>query len=128
MSEPKPLVLTDEDCDDVMDTASYGGITYWASDATPEQKALYKHADYIFWDAEGERVISLTRGQIRSAYFKLTRMTHEARYVADWIHDYFVQANTDRDPETGRPDLGYIDATAADCVVQVAAFGEVIYG
>lgn len=120
------LRLTDEDCDDIMGTASYGGITYWAGEASDEDRARYKHADFIFRDEESGRVISLTRGQIRSAYFALS--DPEQQHVARWIADYFTNARLDRDPETGRPELGHIDATAADCIVQVAAFGSVIYG
>lgn len=120
------LRLTDEDCEDIMGTASYGGITYWAEGASERQRAKYKHADFVFWDREGERVVSLTKGQIRSAYFKL--LANEPRLVGTMIHGYMLDSMRYADEETRRPDLGFIDADAADCIVQVAAFGEVLYG
>ena len=41
-------------------------------------------------------------------------------------HEYFL--NAVRDAEDGVPDWGHIDGTASDIWLQVAAFGQIVYG
>ena len=46
--------------------------------------------------------------------------------LCDDIDGYFRQAFTlDKDKEN---DMSYIDAEAADCILQVAFFGKIVYG
>ncbi|MFE0964083.1 hypothetical protein [Streptomyces fungicidicus] len=129
--------ITDENVNDIMEIASYGGITYWAIEPTleefaglPEGKAYTivegEDADPFFGgEREVEAVHYLSRDEIRVAYTKL--LDPHQQYVNDEIAGYILDSWRERTEEHGI-DAGYIDADAADVIVQVAAFGKVVYG
>jgi len=124
-------ILTDENVDDIIETAQYGGITYWCVEvpaheremafaANPDAAMVFRAEDY---DDEDSTFV-VTKEDIRKAYFALLDLGQ--KHVNREIHGYFIDSWRDRD-ENG-PDMGHIDADAADCIVQIAAFGEVVYG
>ncbi|AKY03750.1 hypothetical protein AVT26_gp68 [Streptomyces phage Lannister] len=128
--------LTDENVQDIIDTASYGGITYWAIEPSAEEfEALPEGKDYTIvegehdtWlggDREVEAVHYLSKDQIRGAYARLLDL--DQRYVNREYHGYILDSWRDRTDRYGI-DTGYIDAGTADIIVQVAALGEVRYG
>lgn len=122
-------ILTDENIDDMIETAQYGGISYWAGEAEPDVRAAEFLANprvvMVFRDSEGGGdVIGLTYADLRKAYFDLLSL--DQRFVNKTIHGYFIDSWRERD-EDGI-EMGNIDADAADVWVQVAAFGEVVYG
>jgi hypothetical protein len=49
-------------------------------------------------------------------------------WVRSDIHGYVIDSYRDRDKETGLIDLGHIDGDAYDVIMQVAAFGKLVYG
>jgi hypothetical protein len=126
--------ITDENVQDIIDTASYGGITYWATEPTAEEFAALPEGkeytivegvdDFPFGGREVEAVHYLSKDEIRAAYAKLLDPSQE--YVGPMVAGYILDSWRDRD-EDGI-DCGHIDATAADVIVQVAALGEVRYG
>ncbi len=129
---PTPAVrdcLTDQNAEDIIDTASYGGITYWATQPTaadfasrPEGKTWTIVDGY---DEDDRQVFHLDADDVRRAYSRLLDL--DQRFVNRTIHGYIVDSYRDRTVEDGI-DCGHIDADAADVIVQLACFGEVVYG
>ncbi|MFE7463083.1 hypothetical protein ACFU6R_03125 [Streptomyces sp. NPDC057499] len=128
--------LTDENVQDIIDTASEGGITYWAIEPTAEEFAglpggkTYtivegEDARWLGGDREVEEVHYVSRDQVRWAYARLLDL--EQTYVNREYHGYIVQSWIDRTDRDGI-DTCMIDAGAADVLVQVAIFNEVRYG
>lgn len=91
--------VTAQNVDDIMTTATYGGITYWA------------------------KAYQLSPAKIRQAVVEIA----EGKHTNDRIRDYVRAAFDGWSAEDGI-DCGEIDAEAADCIVQVACFGKVVYG
>lgn len=126
--------LTDENVQDIIDTAQYGGITYWATQPTAEEFAGLPEGkeytivegvdDYPFGGREVDAVHYLSKSDLRLAFAKLLDPGQE--YVNEMIHGYILDAWRDRD-EDGI-DAGHLDASAADVIVQVAVFDDVKYG
>lgn len=128
--------ITDENVQDIIDTASYGGITYWAMEPSEEEFAgLPEGKEYTIvegWDdtafggdREVDSVNYLSKDDVRLAYAKLLDPGQD--YVNSEIHGYILDSWRDRTDEDGI-DAGHIDADAADVIVQVAIFDEVRYG
>jgi hypothetical protein len=129
--------LTDDRAQDIIDTASYGGITYWATEPTAEEFAgLPEGKRWTIVEGQGpcpifggerevEAVHYLSPDQIREAYSKLLDLDQE--YVNREYHGYIVGSWTDRTEEDGI-ETGDIDAGTADIIVQLAALGEIRYG
>lgn len=127
--------VTDENVQDIIDTASYGGITYWATAPTDAEFAALPEGkeytivegvdDFPFGGREVEAVHYLSKDDIRLAYAKLLDPGQE--YVGREVHGYILDSWRNRTEEDGI-DCGDIDADAADVIVQVACFDEVRYG
>lgn len=115
--------ITAENVDDIMGTAAYGGITYWATDP-PEAalEALPEGHHLIQEDEDGTRY-HLTPAMIRRAIVEVAEGKHTNPTIAGYVRSAFEGWTA----EDGI-DCGEIDADAADAIVQVACFGEVIYG
>jgi hypothetical protein len=118
--------ITAENVEDVMGTAAYGGITYWAVeptqadfDAAPEGAHTIRDGD----PDEGTGVYYLTPAKIKQAIVEVAEGKHTNTLIAGYVQSAFNYWNA----EDGI-DCGDIDADAADCIVQVACFGEVRYG
>ncbi|WJN62772.1 hypothetical protein [Streptomyces phage phiScoe15] len=128
--------VTDENVQDIIDTAAYGGITYWALEPTAEEfAALPEGKEYTIVEGEdgswlgGEREVEavhyLSKDDVRRAYAAL--LDPDQKFVNAEIHGYILDSWRNRTDEDGI-DCGDIDASAADVIVQVAALGEVRYG
>lgn len=116
--------ISDQNVVDIMGTAAYGGITYWATEPTSADFAASPGEDvHVIRDGEEGEVHYLTPDQIRQAVVE----TAEGKHTNDTIKGYVVSAFDSWNAEDGI-DCGDIDADAADCIVQVACFGEVVYG
>ncbi|MEU9126602.1 hypothetical protein AB0D08_00555 [Kitasatospora sp. NPDC048540] len=118
--------LTDENVADIIEIAAYGGITYWAEQPT---KADFESAPEgtaaTIREQEDGKVHYLTAQKIREAYEALLQV--DQPYVNRRIHGYILQSWVDRGDLDGI-DASHIDADAADVIIQVAAFGDVVYG
>ncbi|MGW8630584.1 hypothetical protein [Streptomyces sp. NPDC055793] len=127
--------ITDENVQDIVDTAAFGGITYWATEPNAEEFAGLPEGkaftivegvdDYPFGGREVDAVHYLSKDDIRLAFCKLLDPGQE--YVNDEINGYILDAWRDRTEKDGI-DAGHIDADAADAIVQVACFDELRYG
>lgn len=111
------LKLTQQDIDDIMASALEGGITYWCRRAEVVGEYLGEYAsDQIsrggvlkLLDAESSDVWELTREKFLEGVKKYVE--HDTCSV-----------------DGGRIDTCEIDGDAADCIVQYALFGEVVFG
>jgi len=119
--------ITDENLSDLRTTAWYGGIDYWAGDPrseAPEGTILSLR------DLMGERDYFLNHKNLVDAFVAITHTNTTksggSSLMASYIFEYFMGAWNDRTDEG--IDMGYIDADAADVWVQIACFGEIVYG
>ena len=110
--------LSQQDIDDIMVTALEGGINYWCRRAKVVGEYLGEAASdqisrggsLILHDSESSDKWELTLEKFLNGV-KL--------YFEDGCH---VQV------EDNRIDAGDIDAGDADCIIQLALFGEVVFG
>lgn len=121
--------VRNEDIDDIMVSALEGGINYWCRKADVKGDYLGEYAsdqisrggELILHDAEENKSYTLSKEKFMEGLKK-----------------YIAAGNTGCiDRETNRIgvytgklniDSGNIDAGAADCIIQYALFGDVIYG
>ena len=109
--------LTDSDINEIVGIAGYGGISYWGG-IDP------CGGDYTVEEHETERTFLISCDNIRDAYFKL--LDFDQRYVAKYLREYIINSWQGRD--SNGIDTGYIDAEAADVIIQIAVFDELVYG
>lgn len=113
--------VTSEDIDDIMATALEGGITHWCNKATVVGEYLGEFASeqisrggtLKLHDAEDDVDYELT-------LYKLLNGIREAIERDDYAHYGWFNKN--------ELDTCMIDADVADLIIQLAIFGDVIYG
>lgn len=116
-----PIFLTVQDIDDIMACALEGGIGYWAytldidaekmvSDMECEQIA--RDGVVMVYDFEDDKTYELTLEKFLTG-FKL------------WVEKGLDHYNA---VSSGEIDCCQIDGSCADSIVQLALFGEVVYG
>lgn len=120
--------FSEEDIEDLVVTILEGGIGYWAVlDNRGEEfekapadepvsitatKILLKKGELTFYDVENNDVSVLNLENLQRGI---------QRYI-DEDYDYYDALTSEE------PDLGEIDADAADTIAQLAMFGEIVYG
>jgi hypothetical protein len=116
--------LTDQNLLDMIEAAGYG-IGYWATEGQVDGAAR----TYTVHEADpcddGNGVHVLTFDKLKEAYWTL--VDPDQTFLTSRLHEYFLESYRERTPEDGI-DCGYIDAEAADCLVQLAAFNTIVYG
>ena len=113
--------LTEEDIDDIMDTAFEGGINYWCCAAEVVGDYLGEYANeqisrggkLRLYDAESDDVWELDIEKFMQG-FRL------------WIENGYDQYGAVK--ANGFVDVCEIDAEMADMIIQYALFGEVVFG
>lgn len=121
--------VLDEDIDDIMVSCLEGGCTsYWCDEVAVVGEYLGEYASdqisrggkllflpkWLDDEVDGPRTLD------RESFLKGLDM-----YISDYAFLHYGLRLID---ETGRVDPGEIDAFIADCIVQLALFGDVIYG
>ena len=117
----KKINVTQQDIDDIMATALEGGITYWCNKATVVGDYLGEYASeqisrggtLKLYDAEDDEVYELTLDKLLKGIEIAVRDNCYSEY--EWINGNEI-------------DCCQVDAEVADCIVQYALFGEIIYG
>lgn len=103
--------LTEQDFQYIVDTAGYV-IGYWASEAQ-----VYP-SKYVVWEAEEHEAYELCPVHIEQAMIAIANGTADvARRIRNKITDFILNKKYD-----------VIDSESADVIIQVAAFGEIVYG
>ena len=114
----KSIEITEQDIDDVM-SAALTGIGYWCDGvAIIGEKLGEWTSEHIsqggtlwLYDAEDGTKYELTRSML---------MTGIAKYISEFKSENLIQ--------NGNFDTWYVDAEVGDAIVQLALFGEIIYG
>jgi hypothetical protein len=131
-TRPSTYQLSPQFLSDILVTAVEGGINYWARVAEP---VFAPHPDnrhnrllvaVKVTDVDGGRDfqrLDLTLKEIHQGIASLFDVNSDTAYAArpDIVESVRLAV------ETGQ-DAGEIDAEGADVIVQVALFGEVVYG
>ena len=125
----KVVNVTEEDIDDIMCSAFEGGIGYWAClDNTSEE---FENApDYESYSETCTKIL-LKGGAVKlidNEDWKLyTLNLNRLLYgIVRWVEiggDVYGAVRKD-----GSLDCGNIDSECADCIIQLALFGEIVYG
>ena len=116
-----PIFLTVQDIDDIMVCALEGGITYWADEAeVPEDRRV---ADWGHEQIARDGVLKIHDFQEDHTY-ELTLEKFLTGFKL-WVEQGLDHYNA---VQGGEVDCCNIDATCADSIVQLALFGEVVYG
>lgn len=124
-----PFFISDQLIDDTLCTALEGGINYWAVDATP---LVWPEAESKMFPGEtpyASEVVSMGASLLitldpevadedRPVYVLTAAMMRKG------IRAYCKLAHT----TPARIDDDPVDASGADVIVQLALFGEVVYG
>lgn len=112
----KKINIYDEDIDDIMVSALEGGINYWCAYVIVSEQ-ISKGGSLTIVDEEGEEDQILTKEKFLKGcteYFKL----------------YAPSETLEKDknhPDSFRMCPGEIDGNAADLIIQLALFDDVIY-
>lgn len=112
--------LSTQDIDDIVAAALEGGITYWCRKAEVVGEYLGEYAseqtsrggELILYDAESSDTWILTRAKLLEG-LRLWMMNG-----MDIDHGIYE----------GKLDTSVIDSVEADCIVQYAIFGKVVFG
>lgn len=118
----RTVVLSEEDIDDIMCGAIEGGISYWAYKAEVVEneylgefasEQISRGGSLRIYDREDDKIYILTLEKLLKGF----SMAVSLGYDDDWID---IPENT--------VDTCCIDAHGCDAIVQLALFGDVIYG
>ncbi len=117
--------LDDEFLEDVLTTAVEGGTNYWAKvDLNKRDPETLRCIEITFYDAEADSPNDenfppmLVNAEVIARGIQRILSTG---LVNDQIYDCVSKGVREND-------AGYIDAEAADCIVQAALFNEIVYG
>ena len=115
------LTVTDEDIDDIMCTALEGGITYWCNKAkvVGEYLGEYGHEQI----ARGGKLLLYDMIEDEEYELTLADLLNGIKFAAE--KGYYENYGWVDGSEL---DTCNVDAEVADVIVQMALFGEVVYG
>lgn len=117
----RTVIVTQEDIDEIMVLALEGGINYWCNEAEVAEDEYYgefaseqisRGGSLKLHDSEIDGTCTLTVDK----FIKGVQLAIAEGYGSDWLGD------------DARLDTGMMDGEAADIIVQMALFGEVMYG
>ena len=128
----RTVTLTDEDIDDIMVSALEGGITYWCYKAEVVGNYLGKYASeqisrggsLKLYDFESGDKYWLTLDKFLDGFIFWVEQGYDKYGAVSFNREYDESGAVYR----GEVDTGMIDGEAADCIIQLALFGDVIYG
>lgn len=112
ISHDVEVSMSKQDFEDVVDIAGYG-INYWVKKAVVDTDNLTYTIQYENPDDEGYLTATLTNNDLEKAWARIITEPICAQY----IREYFLDG-----------DVGDIDATAGDVLIQIALFGKIVYG
>ena len=110
-------LMTATDFADLVDVANFS-IHYWAHETMFSEPYLENDPESLYevW-SEGDKY-ELNKYKIEESMAKIFAGEID---INEQIRQHIVQAIL-------QDDLGEIDSVAADCIIQVACFNEIIYG
>jgi hypothetical protein len=108
-SKGHTVTFEGDDWEDIVDIAGYG-INYWCSRAVVNDL----NYSYTVTEAETGDVYTIWKVQMEEVYGEILDGEYS---IAPYIREYFRSG-----------DVGDIDATAGDVLVQICCFGKIVYG
>ena len=122
------IKVTEEDISDILSSAFYGGIGYWASlDKTDAEFATDESYEEI-----------CTKILVGGGYVKLIDICLEDDPITYWFNlnellcgiQLWIELGMDRYGAVNGNELdcGNIDSECADCIIQLTLFDDVVYG
>lgn len=111
--------ITEEDIDDIMVSALEGGITYWADGCEVVGKYLGEYASEQISRGGALRILD------ESGEKHWLNLDKFLKGFVIWASEGYDQYGAIR---AGRVDTTVVDGAAADCIIQLALFEEVVYG
>ena len=117
----REIKVTQQDIDDIITTAFEGGINYWCDRAHVmngdnehcASEQVSRGAAVILYDSEGDEKHVLTVGKFMRGLAKAIEGNNYSSY--EWFNEDSI-------------DTCNVDAEVADVIIQLALFGEVVYG
>jgi len=116
--------LTQQDVDDIVCTALEGGITYWADKAVVVGEYLGEYASEQISRGGKLRIRTMEpfdKNNTRWYELDIEKFLQGFRL---WVENGYDECNA---VSGGQVDCCEIDGCTADCVIQLALFGEVVY-
>ena len=115
--------ITDENINDILVTAIEGGINYWCGKVEVKGND-YKGAKYASDAVSAGAVIILHDAEGIEDSVEIDKVK-----IVEAVERYIQENGTGIvDLDSGEIDCGQVDAEVADVIIQLAAFGEVVYG
>ena len=113
------LRITNEDIDDIMCAALEGGITYWCGKAEVVGDYLGEYAHEQISRDGALKLYDIEDGSVYE--LTLFKFLQGVRIYMENSDDPPIMYNN-------RIDASFIDADAADSIIQYALFGDIVYG
>lgn len=117
----RTVTLTDQNIDDIMVSALEGGITYWCSKCEVSGKYLGQYASEQI--SRGGTLVLTDSVEEKKERLNLDLFLKGFGKFIEQGYDIYNALQPD-----GTVDTGNIDGERADIIVQLALFGDVIYG
>lgn len=123
------VVVTPDDIDVIMATALEGGINYWADQAKVQEEKRVADWGHEQIAKDGELLIRVIEpfDQDDTKWYVLTKEKF-LNGLAEYLKDPKYSDCLEFVNHELRIDTCYIDAVVADCIIQYALFGEIVYG
>lgn len=115
------VTISEEDVNDILCTALEGGINYWAVKAIPEPEYKDEIPSVAFSKGSNLKIVS-DEGDVYTMTQEGFKNSIE-RYAKEY--DSSILPIT---PDGVHLDTCNIDAEAADIIIQLAIFNEIVYG
>lgn len=113
--------VPDTDIKAVIETAAYGAINYWCAEGEVFEDARV----WRIVEEEDGTELTLHYDAIAEAMGKIANGETDVGYPRAYVQQYFEALG---DPLEAEYAAGFIDADAADAIIQITAFGELVYG
>lgn len=109
--------ISQQDIDDIMVCALEGGISYWCSKVEVVGEYLCEYSGQI--SRGGKLILHDSESDDRWTLTRADFLNGLKRYIESGGHIIF---------DEGCIDTSKIDAYDADCIVQLALFGDIVFG
>lgn len=125
----KTISVSQDSLDCILEMAGYG-IAYWGLSATVDYEARTYTVIPEEHPTDEERTpIVIPFDKIIGAFWVIASPHEDVKFLPGYVRGYAMKAVADGfEDGQGDIDAGHVDSDLADAIIQVAAFGEVVFG